>query len=136
MGNNATTPETEQERAWGDLYDQIVAVMARFGKADYCGQADYLIVDDNYGWLRHKIEVQNLAMLQPEAVAALRNLLTKFPNWEIVLAVDVPGREGQWPSMGLTIRHHEVIDGLRREFLPSSFQNIRYDGARAGTGYD
>jgi hypothetical protein len=133
---DASDPETAQERDWGTLYGQIVEVMSRFGKEDYRGRADYLIVDDNYGWARHKVEVHKLAMLNPGIVSALRALLKPFPKWEIVVAVDLPGREGQWPPMGVTIRSHEVIDGLRREFLPPEFRDIQYADSRPGTGYD
>ena len=55
---------------------------------------------------------------------------------EIVVAVDVPEHEQDWPVMGLTIRRHEIIDGLQREFLPPEFADLHYPGGRPGTGYD
>jgi hypothetical protein len=133
---NSTSEETEQERAWGILYDRIVDVMQQFGTEDYRGRADYLIVDDNYGHFRHKIEIQRLHMIRPDLVQMLRALLRDFPDWEIVLAVDVPGTEGKWPPMGVTIRHHEVVDGLRREFLPREFEVMKFVNGRPGTGND
>jgi hypothetical protein len=48
----------------------------------------------------------------------------------IVIAVDVPGKENEWPSMGLVVRHQEIVDGLKREYFPSEFQNIQYEGSR------
>lgn len=133
---DSETAETSQERDWNDIYERIVLVMGQFGTEDYRGRADYLIVDDNYGHKRHKIEAQNLRMMRPEIANALRVLLASYPDWEIVLAVDVPGRENQWPPMGLTIRKHEIVDGLRREFLPLEFRDMRYPDGRPGTGYD
>jgi hypothetical protein len=133
---NTTDDETEQERAWGTLYDRIVDVMRRFGTEDYRGRADYLIVDDNYGHFRHKIEIQRLRMMRPDLVQMLQQLLHEFPKWEIVLAIDVPGTEGRWPPMGVTIRAHEVIDGLQREYLPKEFAAIKFANSRPGTGYD
>ena len=126
---------TEQENAWGALYERIVDVLRQFGTEDAFGKGDYLIVDDNYGWRRHKIEAHRLHMLRPDVVNALQLLLHDLPEWEIVLAIDVPGRES-WPPMGLTIRKHEIIDGLRRTYLPAEFQQIKYAGSRPGTGYD
>ena len=126
---------TEQENAWSDLYGRIIAVLQEFGTEDHFGEADYLVVDDNYGWQRHTIEVHRLLMLSPAIAHALQSLLGEFPKWEIVIAVDVPGQEN-WPRMGLTIRKHELIDGLQRSYLPVEFQQIKYPGSRPGTGHD
>jgi hypothetical protein len=38
--------------------------------------------------------------------------------------------------MGLTIRDHEIIDGLQRQYFPREFQSIRYRGSRPGTERD
>jgi hypothetical protein len=133
---NKMRPETSQEQAWRQLYEMIAQLLQQFGKEDYRGRADYLVVDDNYGIHRHKVEVHNLRMLQPEIIGALKRLLIRFPQWEIIVAVDVPGTEGKWPRMGLTIRNHEIIDGLQRQYLSDEFKNLRYPGSRPGTGYD
>lgn len=128
--------QPEQEREWGALFDHIRDVLQRFGREDSFGKGDYLLVDDNYGFHRHTVELQNLGLLQPALVKSLHGLLRKFPQWEIVIAVDIPGKEGVWPPMGLTIRWHEIIDGLRRDFLPPEFQTLKFEGSRPGTGYD
>jgi hypothetical protein len=131
-----TNGNEEQERMWELLYDQIKRVVQHFGTEDYLGGADYLLVDDNYGWRRHTIEIHKLPMLNPELVRQLQSLLEHFTDWEIVIAVDIPGTETTWPRMGITIRRHEIIDGLQREYLPSEFRAVRYEGSRPGTGYD
>lgn len=131
-----TESETLQERQWGLLYDRISEVLRAFGTEDCCGRADYLLVDDNYGWTCHTVEIHKLHMLRPVIVAKLRKLLDDFPGWEIVIAVDIPGTEGKWPPMGVTIRKHELIDGLRRDYLPAEFRGMAYEGSRPGTGYD
>jgi hypothetical protein len=128
--------DAEQERAWEVLYDQVREILGQYGSENYLGDADYLVVDDNYGWLRQKIEVHKLHMLQPPIVKRLQQLLNEYPEWEIVLAVSVPGTEGKWPLMGVTIRKHEVIDGLQRQYLPGEFRGIEYAGSRPGTGFD
>jgi hypothetical protein len=38
--------------------------------------------------------------------------------------------------MGNTIRRHEIIDGLQRQYLPTRFRNFEIPGSRPGTGYD
>jgi hypothetical protein len=95
-----------------------------------------LLVDDNYGYCRHTIEIHKLRMLDPDLVKKLRGLLQELTGWEIVVAIDVPGTEGSWPPMGLIIRRDGIIDGLQREHFTSEFQNLRFEGSRPGTGYD
>jgi hypothetical protein len=136
MSSNADEEETEQERVWGHLYHRIKKVLRRFGVEDHFGDGDYLLVNDNYGWRRHKIEIHKLRMLDPKIVNLLRALLRGVPDWEIVIAIDIPGTEKSWPLMGLTIREREIVDGLQREYLPPEFQALAYEGSRPGTGYD
>jgi len=126
----------EQETKWVFFYDEIRRVLQGFGSEDYLGRADYLVVDDNYGHRRTQVEVHRLHMLQPEVIHSLRALLVDTADWEITVTVDVPGTEDVWPRMGLTIRKDEVIDGLRREYLPPELQRVIYKDSRPGTGLD
>lgn len=138
MNSNAEEEEEEDEqgRTWNRLYGEIKAVLRRFGTENHFGEADYLLVDDNYGWQQHKIEIHKLHMLDPVVVKSLRPLLRQTPDWEIVIAVDIPGTEQTWPRMGVIIRDHEIIDGLQREYLPQEWRSVVYEGSRPGTGYD
>ena len=124
-----------QEQEWEALYKLVVKTMAQFGVEEHFGKGDYLVVDDNYGWRRQKIEVHSLKMLRVDIVKALQALLKDFPDWAIVMAVDIPGKE-DWPLMGFTIRPHEIIDGLLRKYLPEQFRFLKIPGSRPGTGYD
>jgi hypothetical protein len=38
--------------------------------------------------------------------------------------------------MGVTVRRHEIIDGLLRKYLPEPFRFLKIPGSRPGTGYD
>jgi hypothetical protein len=127
--------EAEQERTWSVLFDGIRDVLRQFGVEDPFGKGDYLVVDDNYGFHGHKVEIHTLRMLNPQIVHKLRHLLEEFPGWEIVIAVGIPGKE-YWPLMGLTIRTHEIIDGLQRQYFSDEFQNLQYEGSRPGTERD
>ena len=128
--------DTAQEKVWAALYDRISAVLSRFGTEDHYGGGDYLVVDDNYGHRRHTIEIHKLRMLDPTLVRMLRALLAELPDWEVVIAVDVPGTEKSWPRMGVVIRKNEVVDGLQRGHFPPEFQKIEFEESRPGTGYD
>ena len=75
-------------------------------------------------------------MLRPPVVTALQELITEFPGWQITVTITVRGHYDDWPNMGLYIRPHEVIDGLQRQYFPKELQDLKYEGARAGTAYD
>jgi hypothetical protein len=121
---------------WNNLYNSLVRLLRQYGHEDPCGDGDYWVVDDNYGWRRHTVNVFDLKMLDPGVIAAVRKLLTYVLDWEIVLVLDVPGKEDAWPHMGVTIRRHEIIDGLNRSYLPEPYRSMRIPGSRPGTGHD
>jgi hypothetical protein len=79
---------------------------------------------------QHKLYVNNLDLLAPSVVKLLQNTLADFPDWEIVIAIDLSNKGHSWPNMGLTIRAHEIIDELQRQYFPPQFQGIRYEGTR------
>jgi hypothetical protein len=117
---------TQQEREWGMLHDRLSEVLRQFGVEDHFGNGDYLLVDDNYGWQRHIIEVQKLHMFELPVVKIVQSLLREFPGWEVNMIVDVPGTEQSWPNMGIMIRGNSIVDDLQRQYLPKQFQDLRY----------
>ncbi len=125
-----------RDKIWTELYRQVVEFLGRFGSESPFTGGDFFVVDDNYGWRRIIVNIFDLKMLNPEIVVSLRDLLANLPDWEIVYALDVPGKETEWPDMGLTIRKHEIVDGLRREFLPEPYRSLVIPGSRPGTGDD
>lgn len=130
------TEEEIQDQIWNGLYLAIVDFLKLYGKEDACGDGDYWVVDDNYGWRRHTIDVFDLKMFDVVIVKGLRRLLQNIPNWDIVLVLDTPGVGETIPPMGVTIRRNEIIDGLQRQYLPARFRNLEIPGSRRGTGYD
>ena len=136
----ASSNNALQDSQWEALYQAIKKELAQWGVENAFGDGDYLVVDDNYGHRRQIVEVHKVKMLRPDIVTALRKLLDGYNGWEIVMAVNVPGpppeRKRLWPPMGVTIRKHEIIDGLLRQYLPPEFSNVHYAGSRPGTGYD
>jgi hypothetical protein len=120
----ASELDAEQDREWAMLYDQIKSVLLQYGEEDDGGeQKDFLLVNDNLGLYRHRIETNKLELLRPVVVKSLQKLLIGYSNWEIVVAF---GRS----FGGLVIRDDEIMDGLRRENLPKQFQTIEYEGSR------
>jgi hypothetical protein len=128
--------ESDQERAWGALYDRIGDLLRPLAVENAFREGDYWLVDENWGVYQHKLEIQKLELLRPHVVKALQALLNGYRDWEIVVSVDVPGTEKSWPAMGLIIRDDEIIDGLQRQYFPLEFQSIAYEGSRPGTDRD
>jgi hypothetical protein len=122
---------TTQKATWQILHDRITEVLDRFGKKDAFGEGDYWLVDENLGPERHKIEVQNLALLSPHIIKALQGLLANCPDWEMRVQVDVPGTEDRWPGMGIVIYRDDIVDELQREFLPEEFRGFQYEGGKS-----
>ncbi len=113
---------------WRDLHDKASEVLDAFGKKDCLGKADYWIVDDDWGLDFIRVEVQNLQLLARAVVGKLKHILADFPGWHIAVRVDVPGKEKNWPLMGILIFRGRVIDRLKREYLPAEFRHISYEG--------
>ena len=130
---NGEGNEDRQDRDWEALNQAILESLATAGFEE---PADCYVVDENWGGCQQKIEVFNLTLLQPGVIKSLQGLLKDYPGWEIRLGVRAPKNSHRWPVMGLTVRVHEVIDGLQRQYLPAEFHDIRYDTGRPGTEND
>jgi hypothetical protein len=115
-----------QEREWSALYQRIDDLLGRFGTKDAFRGGDYWIRDDNWGVHEHSVEIQNLALLDPVIVESLREVMVAFPDWEVVVSLDVPGTEDRWPRMGVVVLPDRIIDGLRRDYLPERFRTMFY----------
>jgi hypothetical protein len=120
----STADEMAQERDWQTLHDAITATLDRFGRKNAFGRGDYWLVDDNWGRLSQQLEFQNLELFKPHIIKALQDLLVDYPDWYITIRVAVPEKEGIWPGMGLIIYSDEVVDELRRGFLPAEFRDV------------
>lgn len=128
--------DSTQERQWGELYDALASVLMPLGKDDGFGKGDFWLMDENWGIYQQKLDLQNLDLLKPDVVRRLQGVLVAYPDWDIVVSVDVPAHEHDWPPMGLIIRAKEIIDGLQRRYLPTEFRNLTYEGSRVGTDRD
>ncbi len=123
--------EARRQAEWKILHDRISETLDRYGKKDAFGRGDYWLVDEDLGSYRQKLEVQNLNLLRPHIIKSLQALLVRYPNWEIMFRIAPLGKENVWPAMGLVIHDDEIIDDLRREFLPEAFRHIEYQGSKS-----
>jgi hypothetical protein len=132
LGWNELVMDDQQGCEWLRLYRRIKTLLKQHGKPDYEGGleiADFLLVQDNWGGPLHQVEIHSLHLLQPAIVTSLQGLLVEFPEWEIVVRVDVPGKEDAWPGTGLTIYADSICDALKREYLPVEYRDLAYEGA-------
>lgn len=113
--------DPQQAWEWQTLHDRITHMLDQFGQRNCIRQGDYWLLDDNWGWEVQQLEFQNLALLTPEIIRELQAGLTGYPKWSITIRVDVVGKEKDWPGMGIIIHPDEIIDELKREFLPPEF---------------
>jgi hypothetical protein len=123
--------------AFERLRDRVEGVLRHFGIPDSLTRdGDYTVHGDYLGHPEVVVFVGNLAMMAPNIVSQLHDVIREFPGWQIVMTVAVRGHYKDWPNMGLYIRPHEIIDGLQRQFFPTEFQALEYPGARPGTAFD
>ncbi len=119
------------------LRDRVEALLEHFGRPDSLTRdGEYTVHGDYLGSPEIVVFVGNLAMLAPNIIDKLHEVIKAFPGWQIVTTVTVRGHYADWPNMGLYIRPNEIIDGLQRLYFPKEFQDIEYEGARKGTKYD
>jgi hypothetical protein len=112
------------------LYEEVLNTLSRFGRHDGLTPGDFYVLGDYWGHPQVLVNF-NLQMLHADAVEALRTLLADRPGWEIVFALSEPGTETIWPKMGLRIRRAEVVDGLKRDFLPEPYRSFSCRDLRA-----
>jgi hypothetical protein len=130
--------QNEQYEVFERLCDLVEKVLERFGRPDYLpGQpyGDFQVHCDYSEYPRVVVFVDNLKLLLPPVVDALQQLVKEFPGWHIDLRVTTRGHE-DWPNMGISIRADEIVDGLQRQYFPTEFQDLAYDGARRGSVLD
>lgn len=128
--------DNSQTAHWENLYAAARALLGSYGAEDAHAKGDFFVLDDNWGTNELRVEINNLMLLEPAIIQSLQDMLRELPGWKIVIALDVPGTEKTWPSMGLVIRSNEIIDGLQRQYFPTDFRDLKYEGARPGTDRD
>lgn len=112
------------------LYQEVLDTLSTFGRHDGRTPGDYYVLGDYWGHPQVLVNA-NLKMLRAEVVEALRLLLASRSGWEIVFALWEPGTEDTWPRMGVRIRRDEVLDGLKRDFLPEPYRSFACGHLRA-----
>lgn len=130
--------QNEQYVVFERLCDLVDGVLERFGRPDYLPDqpyGDFQVHFDYSEYPQVRVFVDNLKLLLPPVVAALQQLVKDLPGWQIDLRITTRGHK-DWSNMGISIRADEIVDDLRREYLPKEYQDLVYDGARRGSVLD
>jgi len=117
------------------LYDQIQIVMDQYTESKSIPLGLYDIHPGNNG-RQIGMYVAHMEYIREPLVRQLQNLLTNFPNREIIFTVTCPEDVDKWPLMGLYIRKDDISDGLLRQYFPPEYQSITYEGSHPGDRYD
>ncbi len=120
---------------WQEFYDRIRGYVLTLG-TEGIEATDDCWIDDDYLGRYQTIYVHNMKLLSPEIVSTLHAMVSDYPGWEIIVTVSLHGPGEEWPEVGLTIRPHEIIDGLQRQYFPPEYRDLAYAGSRQGTALD
>jgi hypothetical protein len=115
------------EQEWSALYGELSSFLSKRGQSSPYGEGEYWLLDDDYGNGEHLLYLYREDFLSAEIVCEIRKILTRFPQWKVVVSMDVIAWDkNKVPPMGLVISHDGIEDGLRREFLTSSLRDIKF----------
>ncbi len=131
--------QDEQEAVFERLSSRVDSLLERFGRPDFMpGQprGDFCVHGDYSEYPQVVVFVHNLELLRQPVVSALQQLLEEFPGWYIDMMVGLWDHLKDWPNMGISVRAHEVIDDLQRQYFPKEFQDLALEGSRRGSVLD
>jgi hypothetical protein len=116
------------------LHDEVIGLLQRAADSgpDSTDRDEFGAIDSWSGVRRLQAGVGNLELLREPVIEALRQLLSRYPGWEIEVGVYPARDEDNWPDMSLYIRTDLIIDGLQRQYLPQEYRSIRYKHSRKG----
>jgi len=131
--------QEEQYEVFEVLRVRVRKLLEHFGRPDYLpGQphGDFSVHGDYSEDPQVVVFVHNLSLLRQPVVNALQQLLKEFPGWQIDLMIGLWDHLKDWPNMGISIRAHEIVDDLQRQYFQKEFQDLVFEGSRRGNVCD
>lgn len=98
----------ERDKQWASLYATLRKSLALLGTENAFGEADYWIVDDDYGDTAHKLCVHKLSFLRPQLIAAIQEALKPYPEWRLLVQMEAKLDGSPLPPDGLVIHTDHV----------------------------
>lgn len=116
--------EKRRRREWGTLQATLGSLLKKYGKTDALGHGDCWLLDDDMGNWTQSVFFWKVKLLKTDLVLQLWALLDDYPDWTIVITLDVPGK--RWPEMGLIVHKDGIQDDLVRDVLPAYAADLRF----------
>jgi hypothetical protein len=138
-GDEYDRRQSEQFAVFEGLYARVDKLLEHFGRPDFLPghpRGDYSVHGDYSEYPQVVVFVHNLELLRQPVVSALQQLLKEYPGWQVDLMVGLWDHLRDWPNMGISVRANEVVDDLQRQYFPTEFQDLTYQGARRGSVLD
>lgn len=98
----------EREKEWANLYTIIRKSLGLLGTENAFGEADFWIVDDDYGGTAHKLCIHKLSFLRPQLITAIQKALKPFPAWQVMIQLEIEIEGTPLPPEGIVIYSDRV----------------------------
>jgi hypothetical protein len=92
-----------REKEWAKLYGALSRALNLLGTENAFGEADYWIVDDDYGDTAHKLCIHKISFLRPQLIIAIQMALKPFPAWRVLLQMEVELDGAPMPPEGIVV---------------------------------
>lgn len=99
---------SSRDAEWKRLYDELHRSLTTLGVEDPYGEADYWLIDDDYGDTTHKVCVHRKTFLTPALISATQSVLKAFPGWRVMLQIEFPIDGVPQASNGLVIHADRI----------------------------
>ena len=108
---------TARNEEWKQLYESLRRTLNTLGIENAYGEADYWLVDDDYGAATHKVCVHRKSFLTPAVIAAMQRTLQEFPQWRVMVQLEFPIAGVPDASSGVIIYPNAVEEHWDRSLV-------------------
>jgi len=114
--------EQRQEQEWDALFSELTVLLERHGTQDPFGDADFWIVDDNYGSPQHKVCVHRISFLTRPLALEVQRALRKYSlAWEVLFSLDKAELRPTENDLGILVRKADVQEYWSVERMQKAF---------------
>jgi len=107
---------------WKALYDELRPVLEKYGREDPLGDADYWVVDDDWGSPQHKVCVTRVSFLTRSLALEVQRLLRRYSlPWEVLFSFDKDDPRRDPSDLGITVRKADIEECWNVERMAKAF---------------
>lgn len=109
-----------RDQDWSSLYTILRKSLGLIGTENAFGDADFWLVDDDYGTTAQKLCVNKLSFLRPQLIAAIQKALTTFPAWQVLVQLEIEIDGIHLPPEGIVV----YLDHVDQHWDKTKFANL------------